>query len=102
MHDKFFIYKLPPPKAPAEKMKKIFLGLACGIAVLVCAAIVVGYSMSSPVQQLQSSPHIERTEIVDHVVDGDTIALQGEERVRLVGINTPEIGPVEQPHQIKR
>lgn len=76
-------------------MKRVFAGLTCGIVVLVCAALIVGYSTSSPTQQSQSS--IERIATVDHVVDGDTIGLQGGEKVRLVGINTPEIHPQEEP-----
>jgi micrococcal nuclease len=77
-------------------MKKVFLILACGIVILACAALVVGYSTSSPIQQLQGPPHIERTEIVDRMIDGDTIVLQGGETVRFCGINTPEIGPNEE------
>jgi len=77
-------------------MKKVFLVLACGIVALTCAALVVWYSTLSPTQQLQGQPHIERTEIVDRVIDGDTIVLQGGEEVRFCGINTPEIGPNEE------
>jgi len=82
-------------------MKKVFLILACGIVVLACAALIVGYSTSSPIQQLQGPPHIERTEIVDRVIDGDTVVFQGGEKVRLVGINTPEIPPHEEPGGIE-
>jgi len=82
-------------------MKKVFLILACVIVVLACAALIVGYSTSSPTQQLQGAPHIERTEVVDRVIDGDTIVLQGGEKVRLVGINTPEIPPHEEPGGIE-
>lgn len=32
------------------------------------------------------------TSIVDYIVDGDTVELRGGERVRLIGINTPEMG----------
>lgn len=32
------------------------------------------------------------TAIVDYVIDGDTIELRNKERVRLIGINTPEMG----------
>lgn len=78
-------------------MKKVFVILACGIAVSVCAALIVGYSTSSPAQQLQGQPHIERIATVDYVVDGDTINLQGGEKVRLVGIDTPEVHPQEGP-----
>jgi micrococcal nuclease len=38
-----------------------------------------------------TQPNIERTAIVSYVVDGDTIVLAGGERVRLVGIDAPEL-----------
>jgi micrococcal nuclease len=78
-------------------MKKVFVILACGIVALTCAVLVVGYSTLPSTQQLQGQPHIERTEVVGRVIDGDTIVLQGGEKVRLDGINTPEIGPNEEP-----
>jgi micrococcal nuclease len=34
-----------------------------------------------------------RTARLDHVVDGDTIALRNGERVRLIGVDTPEVDP---------
>ncbi len=77
-------------------MKKVFVILACGIVVLVCAALILGYSSSSPAQR-QGQPNIERIVVVDYVVDGDTINLQGGGKVRLVGIDTPEIHPQEEP-----
>ena len=76
-------------------MKKIFVILICGI-VLVCASLLVGYSASSPTLR-QGQPNIERIVVVDYVVDGDTISLQNGEKVRLVGINTPEVHPQEEP-----
>jgi len=42
-----------------------------------------------------TNTNIANTNIVDYIVDGDTVELRGGERVRLIGINTPEIG---QPH----
>jgi micrococcal nuclease len=78
-------------------MKKVFVILACVIVALARAALVVVYSTLSPTQQSQGQLHIERTVIVDRVVDGDTIVLQGGEKVRFCGINTPEIGPNEEP-----
>lgn len=44
-----------------------------------------------------SQPYIERTATVSYVIDGDTITLQGGEKVRLVGIDTPEVLPHEEP-----
>jgi endonuclease YncB( thermonuclease family) len=78
-------------------MKKVFVILACGIPVLVCAALIVGCLAPPAAPQLRSLPHIERTEVVERVIDGDTIVLEGGERVRLDGINTPEIGRNEEP-----
>jgi len=63
-------------------MKKVFVILACVIVALARAALVVVYSTLSPTQQSQGQLHIERTVIVDRVVDGDTIVLQGGEKVR--------------------
>jgi micrococcal nuclease len=37
-------------------------------------------------------PIIERTAIVSWIIDGDTISLEGGEKVRLVGISTSELG----------
>ncbi|HID60815.1 MAG TPA: thermonuclease family protein [Hadesarchaea archaeon] len=76
-------------------MKKVFMILACGVVVLVCVALIVGYSTSSPAQHLQGQPHIEQIATVDYVVDGDTINLQGGEKVRLVGVDAPETSPSE-------
>ena len=74
-------------------MKKFLVILACVAVALVSAALIIGYSILSPSQQSQSQPYIERTAIVSYVVDGDTIHLQGGEKIRLVGIDTPELGP---------
>lgn len=37
--------------------------------------------------------------VVDHVYDGDTVRLRDGRRVRLLGINTPELGRNGKPHQ---
>jgi len=45
--------------------------------------------------------HISERARVDHVYDGDTVKLSDGRRVRLIGINTPEVGhdgEVSQPH----
>jgi endonuclease YncB( thermonuclease family) len=72
-------------------MKSVFFVPACGIMVLTCAFLILSCLTAPPARQLGDQPHIERTAIVDRVIDGDTICLQGGERVRLVGINAPEI-----------
>jgi len=63
----------------------------CVVAVSVCAAFAIEYA--TPAQNSQSStrPHIERTATVGYVLDGDTIHLEGDEKVRLVGVNAPEL-----------
>jgi micrococcal nuclease len=40
---------------------------------------------------------VERTATVHRIIDGDTIELDGGERVRLVGINAPELHPEPEP-----
>lgn len=45
----------------------------------------------NPGQDFQEQPVIERTAVVSRVIDGDTIELEGGEKVRLVGVNTPEL-----------
>lgn len=65
-----------------------FLVLA---AVVLAVAFLLGSSYPSPTSERSSQPTIERTEIVDYVVDGDTIRLQGDEKIRLVCVNTPEL-----------
>jgi micrococcal nuclease len=65
---------------------------AGGICVLLLPAVF--QEAQKPVQT--PVPHIERIEIVSYVIDGDTIALRNGERVRLVGIDTPELWPQEE------
>ncbi len=80
--------------------RKLAIVAAC-IIVVVCGAVG---SISAPGGTLahgSSSPHIERTATVSYVVDGDTIALQGGEKIRLVGVNTPEVGSDEEPGGIE-
>lgn len=69
--------------------KYIFLG--CVALALIVIVIVSLLSASETNQQLQDQPLVERTAIVYYVVDGDTIRLEGDERVRLVCVNTPEL-----------
>jgi len=63
----------------------------CVIVASVCAAFAFERATSSQSPQQQNQPHIERTAIVSYVVDGDTIHLEGDEKVRLVGVDTPEL-----------
>lgn len=49
-------------------------------------------SIFSPVQASQCVPtHFDETVVLDYVNDGDTITLKDGRRVRLIGVDTPEI-----------
>ena len=63
----------------------------CVVVVSVCAAFVIEYATPAQNSQPSTQPHIERTATVSYVVDGDTIHLEGDEKVRLVGVNAPEL-----------
>ncbi len=77
-------------------MKKISVIFACVVAVI-CIALVLGLANLPSGIQPQDQLRIERTAIVERVVDGDTLQLQGGEKIRLVGVNTPEIGSNAEP-----
>ncbi|MDI6642802.1 MAG: thermonuclease family protein [Candidatus Hodarchaeaceae archaeon] len=82
-------------------MKKVFAILVCVVIALVSVALAISYAISQSDQHLQKQPYIERTATVSYVVDGDTIYLEGGEKVRLVGINTPELGPPAEPGAVE-
>jgi micrococcal nuclease len=69
------------------------------LALVVFVLAMEGLLGASTTQQTDSSPscHVERTATVNYVVDGDTICLEGGEKVRMVGVNTPEIHPTVEP-----
>jgi len=58
---------------------------------LIAAVIFCWHLISPTSKQSQNKLLFERTAIVSYVVDGDTIHLEGDESVRLVGIDTPEL-----------
>ena len=74
-----------------------FVALVCFFLLLVSVVVTVN-SKSSNSQA--PSPHIERRGIVTQVLDGDTIVI-GNERVRFVGIDTPELHPAPEPGAIE-
>ncbi len=79
-------------------MRKHIMVLAF-VAIVLAVAVFMGLSFFSQTDLQPDQPNIERTAIVSYVVDGDTIRLQDDERVRLVGVNTPELDsedPIEQ------
>ncbi|MBC7219435.1 MAG: thermonuclease family protein [Hadesarchaea archaeon] len=64
---------------------------------LLATEIFIGQNFSHS-QDFQGQPVIERVAVVSRVIDGDTIEIEGGEKVRLVGVDAPElrsIDPVE-------
>lgn len=65
------------------------------IAVMLVLLLLLGESLNSqnftPDPYFQEQPIIERTAVVSRVIDGDTIELEGGEKVRLVGVDAPEL-----------
>lgn len=67
-----------------------------GIPWIVLTLLVAGLLLSrfpQVAEQFQPAPSAERSEaVVTRVIDGDTVDLQDGRRVRLIGIDTPEMG----------
>jgi micrococcal nuclease len=82
-------------------MRKILALAVCVITISVCAAFAFERATSSQNSQQQNQPHIERTATVSYVVDGDTIHLEGDEKVRMAGVNAPELRS-NNPNEIRR
>jgi len=89
--ENFLPLKRPSHKGVVVRMKKYPVIFACFSLALIAVSILASFPVSTPSRETVSQPHVERTATVDYVVDGDTIKLVGEEKVRLVGINTPEL-----------
>lgn len=72
-----------------EKIKsKKWILIVDGILILV--SVIIGMAGK---EKNSAAPEVSvTTSIVDYVVDGDTVELRSGERVRLIGINTPEMG----------
>ena len=73
-------------------------------AFFVCAVCILGLGAdcaAGPAREsaLCRADRIDDRKTVAHVYDGDTVGLQGGERVRLIGIDTPEIGHDGKPSQ---
>lgn len=65
------------------------------IVVALLAALVIGYQLVNPQvpeEQAQGIPSGATEAVVDYVHDGDTLFLEDGRKVRLLGIDTPEIG----------
>jgi len=71
-----------------EKPRKlVFLAVACIIAVVFGATY---FAISGSTSEASNGPHVEQTAVVDRVIDGDTIVLEGGKHVRLVGVDAEE------------
>ncbi|MFD2168458.1 thermonuclease family protein [Tumebacillus lipolyticus] len=72
-------------------MKKIALLFICCLGLLGCAEPGSDKNSSSPSSANSATSAIEgRYAVVTHVADGDTIQLENGEKVRMIGVNTPE------------
>ena len=85
------------PKIRKISRKLAFVVLACFLLIL--AVVVVTVNSKSSNSQAPSL-HIERRGMVTQVLDGDTIVI-GNEHVRFVGIDTPELHPTPEPGAIE-
>ncbi|MFO7886874.1 MAG: thermonuclease family protein [Eubacteriales bacterium] len=56
---------------------------------LLIIIVLIAYNLFADNDAPENFKNMEKT-IVERVVDGDTIVISGGERVRLIGINTPE------------
>jgi micrococcal nuclease len=61
------------------------------IAVVIVAGLMLVVGLGNHAPKDLTSP-VERIARVDRIVDGDSLVLEGGERIRLVGIDAPEIG----------
>jgi len=74
-------------------MNRVKLLIIAAVIAALCFSAVGYLSLDTQPQQVVSvnvSSKIERTVTVDHVIDGDTICLEGGEKVRLVGVDAEE------------
>ncbi len=86
----FLGLKRASAQIPGRKMKNLrTLAVLATISLALAPAVILDI-VGAQCQQPENQIHIERTAIVSVVIDGDTISLESGEKVRFVGINTPE------------
>lgn len=74
-------------------MKNFFEKNKIFISIIISAFIIGGFIYVAISQsKSNNTPDKILASIVDYVVDGDTVELRTGERIRLIGINTPETG----------
>ena len=56
---------------------------------LIIIIVLIAYNLITGVKVPENFENMEKT-LVERAVDGDTIIISGGERVRMIGINTPE------------
>lgn len=81
--------------AAGQKKRQLLAGLALFLCLLsaACSQDVGGdVGRQAPASCRQEAVTALERVAVDYVYDGDTLRLRGGERLRLVGINTPELG----------
>lgn len=84
---------LPSGKKPWFKRPLAITGLAVGSLVLLSGTVgALGGGSSGDTAGSATTTAPKPAVVVVHVVDGDTISLDSGEKVRLVGIDTPEKG----------
>lgn len=54
------------------------------------AIVALSYALMRAMPQHKTLPSVSESYYVERVVDGDTLKLSGGERVRLIGVDTPE------------
>lgn len=74
-------------------MKKV-VGVVLGLALIVGVYLVTTWAVEPKESPIVSSgiPPGATPEVVEYVHDGDTLFLEDGRKVRLLGVNTPEIG----------
>jgi len=77
-------------------LHKTFIGIALGLLLVVPAVLYLGTRPCAPRQANQSDVFVER------VIDGDTLKLSTGGRLRLIGIDTPEMHESEKLYRDSR